>query len=342
MPRVIVARESIAIGIATHAPFSPNRYSTEMLRALASLFFYARFLREFSALGFRRRQPHWKPLAGNYRGQRWLVTGATGGIGRAIALAANRGGATVLAAARDQRKLAKLREDATCPEQLLPIAVDLSSMTAVAQMRNAAQIAERPVDVLINNVGVLLNDFGQTEEGLETSFATNILGHFVLTEGLRDAGLLQSDSVVINMSSGGIYGTPLRREAMAASTAQGYDGMAAYATHKRAQVALTGLWNQRWNGSPRVYVMHPGWVDTAGVRSSLPWFRATLKHFLRNAEQGADTALWLAEARPEIDGGIYLDRSLQPEHCFAFTRRGECSAEDLHQYLEAQAARCLS
>ena len=134
----------------------------------------------------------------------------------------------------------------------------------------------------------------------------------------------------------------VRREAMAASTAQGYDGMAAYATHKRAQVALTGLWNQRWNGSPRVYVMHPGWVDTAGVRSSLPWFRATLKHFLRDAEQGADTALWLAEARPEIDGGIYLDRSLQPEHCFAFTRRGECSAEDLHQYLEAQAARCLS
>ncbi len=315
-----------------------------MLRALASAVFYARFLREFSAIGYRRAQAQWNPLRGDYRGQRWLITGATGGIGRSMALAANAGGATVIAAARDQHKLAQLRADASQPDALLPLAVDLSLMAEVASIPGADPLVGQPIDVLINNVGVLLNEFSQTDEGLETSFATNILGHYVLTERLHAADLLSADGAVINMSSGGMYGTPLRREEMAASSDRDYDGMAAYATHKRAQVALTGLWNQRWQGAPRAYVMHPGWVDTDGVRSSLPWFRATLKRFLRDAEQGADTALWLAETRPAIapDGGIYLDRALQPEHSFDFTKRSEHTAEGVYRFLSEQAARWMT
>ena len=66
------------------------------------------------------------------------------------------------------------------------------------------------IDVLVNNVGLLLDRFELTAEGLETSFVTNLLSHYVLTEGLRAAGRFADGAAVVNMSSGGMYGSPLR------------------------------------------------------------------------------------------------------------------------------------
>jgi dehydrogenase/reductase SDR family protein 12 len=295
-----------------------------MIRTLGSLLFYSRFLRSFSALGYRRRARSWPDFAPDFSDQRWLVTGATGGIGRAVALAACRSGAEVLAVGRSAEKLQRLQDQAAGPGRLRPIEADLSLLRDVRRLVEVPAVAEGPVDVLVNNVGVLLNDYWLTDEGLECSLATNLLGHWVLTEGLRESGGLGEGSLVIEVSSGGMYGMPLTVEPMLSPDPDDWDGMAAYAMHKRAQVALTGDWNRRWNGAPEVQVMHPGWVDTEGVQTALPGFRATLKRVLRNAEQGADTILWLAAERPAVakDGGIWLDRELQPEHEFGFTRKG--------------------
>lgn len=295
-----------------------------MLRTLGSLLFYSRFLRSFSALGFRRRSKAWSPRAFDFSGQRWLVTGATGGIGRAVALAAVHHGAEVLAVGRSADKLEALQGESPASERVRPLEFDLSLLREVRRLVDDPIVAERPVDVLVNNVGVLLNDFWITDEGLECSLATNLLGHAVLTEGLREAGGFGDRSLVIEVSSGGMYGTPLKIAAMLEPDPDGWDGMAAYAMHKRAQVALTSHWNRHWKGAPVVQVMHPGWVDTEGVQTALPGFRATLKRVLRDAEQGADTVLWLAAERPAMPaaGGIWLDRELQPEHEFGFTRKG--------------------
>lgn len=295
-----------------------------MIRTLGSLLFYGRFLRSFSAPGFRRRADDWRPLTPDLSGQRWIVTGATGGIGRAVALSACRFGAEVLAVGRSDAKLEVLRTDAEGPGRIRSVQADLSLLREVRGLVDDPAVGEAPIDVLVNNVGVLLNDFWITDEDLECSLATNLLGHVVLTEELREAGRFSGDALVIEVSSGGMYGTPLKIEPMLAPDPEGWDGMAAYAMHKRAQVALTGLWNERWNGQPAVQVMHPGWVDTEGVKTALPGFRAALKKVLRNADQGADTILWLAAERPPVpaDGGIWLDRELQPEHEFGFTRNG--------------------
>lgn len=310
-----------------------------MIRALASLFFYTTFYSRFSAAGFERRRAQWTPYAEDLGGQTWLVTGASGGLGRAIALAANARGATVLAAARSAEKLDAVRREAPTPARLLPLACDLSLMRAVRAL--AADVATRkaPVTVLVNNVGVLLNDFTRTSEGLEASFATNLLGHLVLTEALHDAGALDPAGAVVNMSSGGMYGAKLDLDALARDAAAGWDGMAAYAQHKRAQVELARAWNVAWKGKPKCYAMHPGWADTEGVRTSLPWFRATLKARLRSTEQGADTALWLGTTRPAIhaDGGIWLDRVRDGEHEFGFTRGG-ADAAALRAFLLERAA----
>jgi dehydrogenase/reductase SDR family member 12 len=312
-----------------------------MLRSLLSLFFYARFYRRFSAAGLRERSRDWTPYPERLDGQRWLVTGASGGIGAAVARLAHARGAEVLAVARSAPKLAELQRECGCDARLMPLAVDLASIRAIRGLvRGLVERGER-VDVLLNNVGVLLNAHSLTAEGFETSFASNLLGHYVLTEGLRAAGLFNPGAVVINMSSGGMYGTPLKLAEMDARDPAGFDGMAAYALHKRAQVELTRAWNARWGGEPKVHVMHPGWADTAGVQSSLPWFRAVLASRLRTAEQAADTALWLGATRPGVakDGGIWLDRVLDPEHEFDYTRRSEVSGEQLLDYLAAAAER---
>jgi NAD(P)-dependent dehydrogenase (short-subunit alcohol dehydrogenase family) len=310
-----------------------------MIRALASLFFYTTFYSRFSAAGLERRRAQWKPYDEDLTGQTWLVTGASGGLGRAIALAANARGATVLATARSADKLDTLRHDARVPARLVPLAVDLSLVRAVRALAAEVAMRKAPVTVLVNNVGVLLNDFTRTAEGLEASFATNLLGHVVLTEALHDAGALDPAGAVINMSSGGMYGAKLDLSALARGEADGWDGMAAYAQHKRAQVELARAWNSAWKGAPKCYAMHPGWADTEGVRTSLPWFRATLKARLRTTEQGADTALWLGTTRPAIDpeGGIWLDRVRDPEHEFGFTRGG-ADAAALRAFLRQRAA----
>ncbi len=311
-----------------------------MLRALASLFFYARFFRRFSRVGLQRRQRAWQSYPERLDGQTWLVTGASGGIGAAIAKLAHARGARVLVAARSPDKLAELVRACGDAGRMVPLRVDFASVADTQRLVEDLTARGERIDVLVNNVGLLLDRFELSAEGLETSFVTNLLSHYVLTEGLRAAGRFVDGAAVINMSSGGMYGSPLRLTEMAAKTAAEYDGMAAYAMHKRAQVELTRAWNRRWQGQPRVYVMHPGWVDTAGVQTALPVFRASLRRHLRTAEEGADTALWLASTRPQAsaDGGIWLDRVLDAEHEFAMTRKTSANAEQLCEFLAAQVA----
>ncbi len=309
-----------------------------MLRALASLFFYTRFFTRFSRVGLRQRQRDWQAYPERLDGQTWLITGASGGIGAAIARIAHARGARVLAAARSGDKLASLVRAADT--KMVPLQVDFSSISDTRRLVQDLSARNERIDVLVNNVGVLLDRFELTAEGLETSFVTNLLSHFVLTEGLHAAARFAHGAAVINMSSGGMYGSPLRLAEMAANNGQDYDGMAAYAMHKRAQVELTRAWNRRWQGSPRGYAMHPGWADTAGVQTALPWFRATLRTQLRSSEDSADTALWLGTTRPSpaSAGGIWLDRVLDPEHAFALTRKATPTADDLYAFLASKSA----
>ncbi len=310
-----------------------------MLRALLSTVFYARFAHRFSTRGLRERAKGWAPFTPRLRGQTWLVTGASGGIGRAIALAAAAAGATVIACARRAEPLDALVRACGGSGRIEPAQVDLALTRDVAALAARLVRAGRRIDVLVNKVGVLLPRHSTTVEGVETSFATNLLNHWLLTTRLDAGGALARDGAVINMSSGGMYGVPLDLAALERD-AKSHDGMAAYAAHKRAQVALARHWRAHWPQGPVVYTMHPGWVDTDGVKSALPGFRAFFRRVLRSAEQGADTAIWLGARRPPQapDGGIWLDRVLDPEHVFAFTRRERPTAAELAAFLEARLA----
>jgi dehydrogenase/reductase SDR family protein 12 len=315
-----------------------------MIRAAASLFFYTRFFHRFSTRGLAQRARGWERYDERLEGQTWLVSGASGGIGRSIALAAAVRGASVLAVARNAQKLQALRSEAPPSARLEACAVDLASIAEIRRFAATLTARGRRIDVLVNNVGVLLDRHSLTAEGFETSFATNLLGHWVLTEELQNGGALAPDGAVVNMSSGGMYGAALDLAALDVTDPARFDGMAVYAQHKRAQVELTRWWNAQWRGAPVVHVMHPGWVDTAGVQTALPWFRAALNRWLRDGAQGSGTALWLGSTRPPSSpgGGIWLDRVLDDEHAFEFTRKSTADAASLASWLRRAATRVES
>ena len=297
--------------------------------------FFSWFMPSFTRVGYGLRKLTWSTKSFDFVGQTWLVTGASTGIGRQLALSAANAGATVHVVARNTEKLQQLEAEVTSTRgNIIRHTVDLSLMTSVTSL--ASYFASNGIifDVLVNNVGLMLNTQTRTDEGLETGFATNVLGHYVLTEQLISLDGLKSGSTVINMSSGGMYNVALDVDALQGD--HPYDGTLTYARHKRAQVALNAHWRQTYGDMINFYTMHPGWVSTPGVETAMPEFHAALSRLLRDPQAGADTALWLAFTKPEQTDAknIWFDRAQRSPHFFSGTRRGDSSAE-LVSYLQS-------
>lgn len=300
------------------------------------LAFYVRFTPSYSKIGYHARRLTWRRLRGDFRGQTWLVVGGSEGIGGSAARSAVAGGATVICVARDPAKLAAFAASTADPSRVISEVADFSLCGSVWALLDRLQARGVCVDVLVNNVGIQKRDQIITREGLETSFATNILSHYLFTREMLARGLLSEAATVIEVASGGMYNHPLVVKDLNI-TGEGYLGVRAYGLSKRAQVVLTQHWRQQYAGSRRrFYVMHPGWVDTAAVGRSMPRFRATLKSVLRKDPQGADTIVWLAECRPDqaCDESIWFDRKERTAHIFPRTREVTDTPQTLVASLE--------
>ncbi|CAN5788400.1 SDR family oxidoreductase [soil metagenome] len=253
-----------------------------------------------------------------------LVTGATGGIGLEVARTLSALGARVIAVGRDGDKLQAL--DDVMAAEYRPVEADLSLMEEVRHLAED-MVSSEEVDVVVNNVGVLLPEYTQTDEGLEKSFATNVAGHFVLTNAILPVMSAAGSGRVINVSSGGMYSARIKPAKLQADP-DAYSGSGAYAQAKRAQVILTEMWaEQVADKGVTVNSMHPGWVATSGVAYSLPTFNKVMKPLLRDAAQGADTIVWLAASRDVqgATGQFWFDRASVPTHLSDSTQ--ETSAE---------------
>jgi NAD(P)-dependent dehydrogenase (short-subunit alcohol dehydrogenase family) len=128
--------------------------------------------------------PHWTPDdIPDLTGKQAVVTGVTSGLGENTVLALARKGARVVMAARSDIKLRATIDDIheTLPNaDLVPLLIDLADLSSV---RRAAEEAGGlgPIDILINNAGVMATPFRRTVDGFELQFGTNHLGHFALT-----------------------------------------------------------------------------------------------------------------------------------------------------------------
>jgi NAD(P)-dependent dehydrogenase (short-subunit alcohol dehydrogenase family) len=261
-----------------------------------------------------------------------VITGATGGLGLATASALDELGARVAVVGRSRDKL-----DAVVAQmpRTVTFQADLSRLAEVRRLATDITASLGRIDVLVNNVGVLFPERQVTSEGIEATLATNLAGHFLLTNLLVPKLLLSTPSRVINISSGGMYTTRIRPDQLEAPE-EGYKGSVAYAMTKRGQVILTEMCAERMKGSGVVFqCMHPGWAKTEGVATSLPTFNTLLKPLLRTPAQGADTIAWLAAAKEpgESTGGFWFDRSPAPTHLTSSTVETEEDRESLWKHL---------
>lgn len=284
----------------------------------------------YTRLGYALRSSSWDSLEVNtdLTAKTCLVTGANAGLGLATAEGLARLGARVYMLARDaDRGLAAQARVIACtgnPHVYLEYA-DMGNLQTVRDLAQRLRENEPGLDVLIHNASVMLPNWEQTVDGFEKTFATNVLGPFLLTHLLLPLLEKRRSARVVFVSSGGMYTQRIDVEDLQWRH-KPYNGTIAYAQTKRAQVILSELWSEQVASTGiTVNSMHPGWVNTPGLRRSMPAFRKLTAPFLRTPEQGADTVLWLAGAPQlaEASGKFWFDRRERPTHRLQRTRSSE-------------------
>ncbi len=231
-----------------------------------------------------------------------LVTGATDGLGKRVALELARRGAAVLLHGRSEERLGSALEEIraqTGSEKLDSYLADLSSLGEVRAL--AAQISSDHdrLDVLVNNAGVISPERKESEDGFELTFAVNYLAHFLLTNLLLPLLRDSAPSRIVNVASAGQspvnFGDPMLE--------RGYDAMRAYTQSKLAQIMFTfSLADRLRDTGVTVNALHPATLmDTKMVLETFGYTRSTV-------EEGTGATVRLA-ASPDLEGvtGRYFD-----------------------------------
>jgi retinol dehydrogenase-14 len=250
--------------------------------------------------------------SGQMAGTTVIITGATGGIGKATALGLARMGAHLGITGRDRKRTEDAAREirAAGGGQVEAFVADLSSQSEVRRLADEVLRSFPRIDVLVNNVGGYWNTRHVTADGLERTFALNHLAPFLLTSLLLDRLRESAPSRVITVSSnaqamGRIDFDDLQGE-------QSYSGARAYNQSKLANVLFTYELSRRLEGSGiTANALHPGVVrtafgaeDPAGLQRV---FVPLLMPFMKTPAQGAATSISLASA-PElaqVSGGFF-------------------------------------
>ncbi len=270
-------------------------------------------------IGYKIRAKSWEPIAESLEGRTVVLTGATSGLGRAAALDLARLGADLILVGRNPEKTVRVRSEIAAETGSDTVRIELADLSLLAEIRALAGrllTDEQAIHVLVNNAGTLFTERSVTAEGIESTLATNLLGHFLLTNLLIPRMVDSAPARIINVASGGMYGQRISISNLQSDQGE-YRGSAAYARTKRGQVILTEMWaEQLKNTGVTVSSMHPGWADTPGVVSSLPTFHKITKPLLRTPAEGADTIVWLAASEEAAGqtGLFWMDRQPRPTH----------------------------
>ena len=113
----------------------------------------------------------------------FVITGGYGGIGAQAAIALLEQNATVVVAGRSDKSIAAFRQEhAKYGDRLRGGLLDLGDLQSVTRFANTLLSEGKPIDVLINNAGLMATPEGRTAQGHETQFGTNVIGHFLLSK----------------------------------------------------------------------------------------------------------------------------------------------------------------
>src|SRR5437867_6768352 len=193
-----------------------------------------------------------------------LITGGNSGIGKATALGLAKLNASVVIVSRDKDKgeatLIEIRSKSG-NRNVDAMTADLSSQDSVRELAHDFKGRYKKLHVLINNAGIFLPKRVPTVDGLEATFATNHLGHFLLTNLLLEVLKASAPSRIINITSSAHRGTEMEFEDLQGE--KKYSGYHAYSQSKLANVLFTYQLAKRLDGTGvTANCLHPVLVRT--------------------------------------------------------------------------------
>jgi NAD(P)-dependent dehydrogenase (short-subunit alcohol dehydrogenase family) len=246
------------------------------------------------------------------RGRVVLITGANAGIGFETSCALADLGATVVMAARSREKgeaAKRAVEERTGSDQVVLGSLDLSSFDSIRAFAAWFLAEFDRLDVLVANAGLILDLRRETAEGFEEMFGVNHLGHFLLTDLLRDRLIESAPARVVVVSSvahrfalGGLNRSDLQHTS-------GFRGFPVYCHSKLANALFALELARRLEGTGvTANAVHPGSINSHfggdGDTGVLGWFIKVFgRVVLRSPRFGARTSVLLASSDdPRVAG----------------------------------------
>lgn len=263
-------------------------------------------------------------------GKTAVVTGSNSGIGKCTAEDFYKRGARVIMACRSLTKAEEAAEDIRRNSanlndlgEIVIVELNLASMKSIRNCANKLLDEEKEINLLINNAGVMFSPLSRTEDGFETQFGTNHLGHFLLTLLLLPKLVASRPARVVNVSS---VGHKLLTGSMKFDdlnwTQRSYSAYQAYYQSKVANILFAKELAIKLNDAGvegvTTYSLHPGVIDTELFRHfdrtifyGVTWIVNNIgKYFIKSPKQGAQTTIHCA-----IDEGAGKETGLYYADC---------------------------
>jgi NAD(P)-dependent dehydrogenase (short-subunit alcohol dehydrogenase family) len=257
-------------------------------------------------------------------GKTAIVTGGYSGLGLETVRALLMAGADVIAPARDTAKaeealdvlLDEIDESGAAIGELIVGELDLADPASIDGFASDILELGRPIEILINNAGVMACPLTRDDRGYELQFATNHLGHYQLTTRLWVA-LAARGARVVSLSSTGHHIAPVDLDDPHFER-RAYDKWVAYGQSKTANsLFAVGLDARGKDHGVRAFAVHPGGIMTP-LQRHLPreemiafgWIDAdgNVNAQFKTPEQGAATSIWAATSVDLRDlGGVYCE-----------------------------------
>jgi len=226
------------------------------------------------------------------KSKRVIITGANSGLGKESAFALAKLGAEIVLAVRDINKGQSVKNQILNqnPSAVIEVAaLDLMDLDSVRKF--AASQSTKPIDVLLNNAGIMAVPFEKTKDGFESQMGTNHLGHFLLTELLFGAISKGTNPRIVNVSSSahrlGKLKTGDKSEINVSK--ENYSPWTVYGNSKLVNLLFTNELVRRLkiaNSNITVAVAHPGYANT-----NLQLVAATKRSGIRKSVELAVTKL---------------------------------------------------
>jgi len=250
-----------------------------------------------------------------------VITGATSGIGLEVAREIARQGATTVVvgrgADRAARTAAELARESGNPRVESLGVTDLAQMADVRKL--AAAVLERypTVHVLLNNAGGYFRRRDVTGDGLERTFALNVMAPYLLTTLLAPRLVASAPARVVNVASAAHHGA--RVDLSDLQFARRYSGYRVYGASKLELIWLTREFARRLPGTGvTVNAVHPGYIRSGfGLNNgggTAFAMRILARLFAKSVQRGAETPVYVASA-PElasVTGTYFSDRKPNP------------------------------